>query len=523
MVTRPNRTVPHSRRERGQSIIIIAAAFIGILAFIGLAVDFGILLLHMGHLKRGVDSAALAAAIQFRDGETTANDMTKLTNSANEFLRLNGVNLNNLSAQVRVCATDPLDTQLCTSTPRKLVRVTATGNVPFVFLPIIGIPSMSISASSVSEAASMRVILVIDISESMTYDSPLGNPRRDPANCNAFPNDPARNCQPFSAVKAAAKRLADWVLNKPAADEEDEVAIVIFSTGWDLGANATQVVAPGWTHDRAVAGAAIDTLTVYQPLNCDNPDFAGRPGLCRKYDGGGNFTGMVCPWSQRDDLGRDFSTCTSTNIGGGLNLAARHYANGMRRDALWITVLLTDGAANATMITPTDDLGAGPGLMPGALDLVKMAASLPIGFCPEPTNHNLPFCRDDFVWTRHTSADLDTYDADDYARNQADFLGCSPTSPAAACQGVRGQGSLVFTVGLGNQVLAHSGGDNIAVGESLLRYTAAVGDDMDPATDPCAGIAQGTSCGNYYFAASAGALNPIFDSIASRIFTKLAH
>ena len=32
----------HSKKERGQSIIIIAAAFIGLLAFIGLAVDFGI-------------------------------------------------------------------------------------------------------------------------------------------------------------------------------------------------------------------------------------------------------------------------------------------------------------------------------------------------------------------------------------------------------------------------------------------------------------------------------------------------
>ncbi len=45
----------------------------------------------------------------------------------------------------------------------------------------------------------MDVVLVIDSSDSMTYDAPQGDPMRDPSQCN-----PVHNCHPFEEVKAAA-------------------------------------------------------------------------------------------------------------------------------------------------------------------------------------------------------------------------------------------------------------------------------------------------------------------------------
>jgi hypothetical protein len=65
-------------------------------------------------------------------------------------------------------------------------------------------------------------------------------------------------------------------------------------------------------------------------------------------------------------------------------------------------------------------------------------------------------------------------------------------------------------------------------GEQLLRYIASVGDDGDPATDPCSGVPTSTlaspqSCGNYYFAPIGASLNSVFEAIASRIFTRLTH
>ena len=39
------------------------------------------------------------------------------------------------------------------------------------FLPVIGIDTIPIDANSVAEAASIDVTMVIDVSESMTYDA----------------------------------------------------------------------------------------------------------------------------------------------------------------------------------------------------------------------------------------------------------------------------------------------------------------------------------------------------------------
>ena len=73
------------KSERGQAMALIAFGFIGLVAFIGLAIDAGIVFAHIGHLRRGVDSAALAAANQIRQGW---NDAT-ITSAAEELILLN--------------------------------------------------------------------------------------------------------------------------------------------------------------------------------------------------------------------------------------------------------------------------------------------------------------------------------------------------------------------------------------------------------------------------------------------------
>jgi len=52
------KTKDPSRRERGQALILLALAFIGLAAFIGLTVDAGILFTNVGHLRRAVDAAS---------------------------------------------------------------------------------------------------------------------------------------------------------------------------------------------------------------------------------------------------------------------------------------------------------------------------------------------------------------------------------------------------------------------------------------------------------------------------------
>jgi len=66
--------------------------------------------------------------------------------------------------------------------------------------------------------------------------------------------------------------------------------------------------------------------------------------------------------------------------------------------------------------------------------------------------------------------------------------------------------------------------DTAPAGGALLRYIAAVGDDGDPSTDPCAGITDYTQwCGNYYYSPTGSKLDRVFEDIASRLFTRLTH
>ena len=142
-----------------------------------------------------------------------------------------------------------------------------------------------------------------------------------------------------------------------------------------------------------------------------------------------------------------------------------------------------------------------------------------------------PTCRDPYADTRHPPSDPE-YDADDAARDWAEFLGCLYELPGgdhiAGCPTGGGQGAVVFTIGLGGLMVEapscapyYAGTCDPDLGEHLLRYAAAVGDDGDPYTDPCSSTSPGESCGNYYFASGGADLDAIFDAIASRIFTRI--
>jgi hypothetical protein len=170
-------------------MVLIALAFIGLAAFIGLTVDSGILFIQIGHLRRAVDSASLAAANQFREGRTLA----EIEAAADEFINLNS--LNPANAVIYICdISDPTagnsnvyhDVDICPpdingdgvhndSPPRKFVRVEATMPVEFAFMPIIGWGSIDIRAEAISETASVDLVLVIDTSQSMAWDAECGD------------------------------------------------------------------------------------------------------------------------------------------------------------------------------------------------------------------------------------------------------------------------------------------------------------------------------------------------------------
>ena len=118
-------------------------------------------------------------------------------------------------------------------------------------------------------------------------------------------------------------------------------------------------------------------------------------------------------------------------------------------------------------------------------------------------------------------------------------MGCldANTPPAyqhgscAALAPTYGQGAVIFTIGLGKRVVNNTNCNATVwgalcepdVAEHMLRYIAAVGDDGDPTTDPCAAAVVGDDCGNYYYSPTGAGLLEVFEAVASRIFTRITH
>jgi len=464
-----------SRKQSGQILVVVAFAIVGIVAIIGLSLDVGVMFIENARLRRAVDAAALAAALQYREGY----QMDYLDRTAREFLILNGINAP--GARVLVCNgpvnhDDPALCPLPGQPPRKFVRVVATGIVRLAFLPVIGIPTAPIGAEAISETASLDVVLVIDRSDSMTWDAGApGNPGRDPSICNTGTSGGGYigDCHPFDEVKRAA---VDFVgrLYFP----YDRVAVVTFDKDEHLIMQ--------FSNDPAVIIDNIKNLTVFQGdpmfgpggINAIYPN--GLPS--RWYDINGDYYGLDCPQTDPDLNPEpppypypDFPSpgpCTTTNIGAGLNTAGLVFnIPPVRQESLWVVILLTDGVANAGQ----DEDGR--------------------YLCPDSTWGNSdipPKCNDGDSSTRHSPISSGEYDAEDFAYDAADFV-------------ANGQNALVFTIGLGSKVTQLSTVDGTALGEVLLQYAADEGEGL------------------YYNAPTSGELLEVFRKIAENIATRLTH
>jgi Flp pilus assembly protein TadG len=517
------------RSERGQAIILIAFAIIGLVAMVGLVTDTGILLIEYGKLKRGVDAAAISAAQQYRLNGSVL-DQVALENAAKNFLQLNQatgiVSISVHSCEDVVVADRP---DLCNPDPvgqpnenRKLVEVAATKSVTFGFLRVIGLQGTTLSASSVGEAATIDLVMIIDTSASMAYETdPLGNPTSsdpgdDPHLCNQ-----TDTCQPLKAVKDVALDFLD-TLYFP----YDRVSIITM-TGQQTPYNGTRnpVEVLPLNSNKATITAAINGLKVFEPRICDGSD---TDGLCLNYDGGGTFIASICQIYENhsSEETADPSSCPSSNVGGVLNQARGAFTEDpatTRLDAFWVVVALLGGPANASDVT----------------------VPFPNGYCP-PNTFLLaygqgPWCRDRYPGVRHDDSDplfsytnphpsytgpavdISLYDADDYARDMADNL-ATLTS---------GDGVTIFTIGLGAQIRStctssevsaagyvcpvSSGGDGVTLkvpaAENLLQYIA-----------ECAGDSCGNTInhGQYFYAPTSTSLAEIFDRIAKNIATRIS-
>jgi hypothetical protein len=301
-------------------------------------------------------------------------------------------------------------------------------------------------------------------------------------------SDDENKCHPFEEVRAAAKELVTRT-NFP----YDRIALITFGRYPTIILDLSSCQASPDPEACVIAG--VDSIDVEWEVNPPTD----------------------CPGWPPDPRG-----CMPTNIAAGLVQAGGQFGpdplNPLgpprgRLEAVWIVVLLTDGAANAAI---TND---GP----------PTVWTCPMSTWKPPTGHGPPYCQDGNgdPGTRHVSTNPE-YDADDQARDAAEFVGCPDAThgwEAAGCA-QDGQAAVIFTIGLGPEVTSFGRGGQPDAGEKLLRYIASVGDDGSPLTDPCQGppvYPVGEQCGNYYFSPSGAELQKVFEAIASRIFTRINH
>src|SRR5436190_9647669 len=91
------------RSRSGQSIILVAFAFIALIAFVGIATDVALLFVRYSTLRRAVDAAAIAAAGQVREN---ASYLT-LNAVAQQFIQVHGLSPD--TVRVETCDTEIVD------------------------------------------------------------------------------------------------------------------------------------------------------------------------------------------------------------------------------------------------------------------------------------------------------------------------------------------------------------------------------------------------------------------------------
>jgi hypothetical protein len=284
-------------------------AMIALIAFVGLTTDVALLYTAKAHLQRAVDAAALAAANKLPDKDEAKR-------AAYEFTRLHGYDFapNGNPLEIDFPTSDP---------PRKMAFVAGTVDVTLAFLKIIGLEQAQVSAEGMGESAPLDVYLVLDLSLSMTYDTPRpwwwnSDWRRDlfcpPTGCpycgysdnsswsycQAYYCNFYRNCDPLDEqIKPAAQFFVDQL-----DPQYDRIGIISYDV------EGSRVIT--LTDDFDAVRNAIDGLDAYREQEA------------------------------------------STNIGDGL-MYANHYislpppsegGDGGRIDSVWSVILLTDGRAN---------------------------------------------------------------------------------------------------------------------------------------------------------------------------------
>lgn len=551
------------RHEKGQVLVIVVFAFIGLLIMVGLVTDGALLYVNNAHLRQAVDAGAVAAVGQYRKGR----DIEELHAAAVEVVKLqlpSGLNnvetywcpvtgpgdeILNYAGEYYQPYTDTHG--LCPTPPRKLVRVKACLDVDLVFLPIAGagFEQVTLCAQAEAEAALLNLVLLLDTSESMAY----GTGSLDSYACprGGYPHRAGPDLTEFSSFAECLRACSGWQPDGTFSSTPGDYWCSPFEDVRDAAANFVNMMRDGvdsvavYHFDKtpvltqSVDSSYSEPVTIHTSIGLVVPLTSTLSNVTSAINDNSRLHVYVRPQQPGQDPAYMVANYrwTNTNIGGGLREATDELVDNGQAEAIWVIVLLTDGAANATDKTADEnDWWSCPQRIysPWCRDPESTDAD-PTDPDPDAVTRHCPSvkaCSDSSMclnpddpgtcWYTdwgETITETVNYDADDYARDRADT--------AAAYEIV------LFTIGFGEGVIDYRGGGRVDAGERLLRYIADVGDDGDRSTAPCGSDfywdydhvqplpGLGENCGNYYYAPDKDELEDVFEAIAARVFLRI--
>ncbi|MBZ0305497.1 MAG: VWA domain-containing protein, partial [Anaerolineae bacterium] len=182
-------------------------------------------------------------------------------------------------------------------------------------------------------------------------------------------------CQPFKQVKDAARNF----IHRLDFTRGDRVGLVTF-------ARVAEVVYPNENSDKTSPlyrppmmnseELATTTLNKYVGIHINETGIAQG---CKAFDAANkDIEDGVLDYSLRPESYEVYALCTNTNIGDGLRRANELLTNvdTIRREAVWVAIILSDGATNSALTRKEDQL---------LVNAPGIVHYLDVGFCPWST------------------------------------------------------------------------------------------------------------------------------------------
>ncbi|MBT3336614.1 MAG: Tad domain-containing protein [Anaerolineae bacterium] len=138
-----------NRAERGQAIVLIALAIVGLVGFTALSIDGGLVFSDRRQAQNAVDTAAMAAALAKIRGNDFSSTALALTVA-------NGYD-NNGTSNIVAITTASTPTGECPDTGTD-ITVTITSNIDTVFAPVVGREQMTNIVSATSRACDVHTV-----------------------------------------------------------------------------------------------------------------------------------------------------------------------------------------------------------------------------------------------------------------------------------------------------------------------------------------------------------------------------